>query len=137
VQFAQSASQHLEDEHVAREQERRDLRRRRGDSGAVGLRRGEDGHYRIGLTEGGEVASRSVIAASGARYRRLDVDHLERFEGVSVHYAATEVEAQRCEGEEVAVVGGELRWPGGIVPGGTHTQSLPPHKGSSPEQEHV
>ena len=31
---------------------------------------------------------------------------LERFEGVSVHYAATEVEAQRCEGEEVAVVGG-------------------------------
>jgi thioredoxin reductase (NADPH) len=47
-----------------------------------------------------------VIAASGARYRRLDVDRLERFEGVSVHYAATEVEAQRCEGEEVAVVGG-------------------------------
>ena len=47
-----------------------------------------------------------MIAASGARYRRLDVDRLERFEGVSVHYAATEVEAQRCEGEEVAVVGG-------------------------------
>src|SRR5215213_10644078 len=73
---------------------------------AVGLRRGEDGHYRIGLSEGGEVVARSVIAASGARYRRLDVDLLERFEGVSVHYAATEVEAQRCEGEEVAVVGG-------------------------------
>jgi thioredoxin reductase (NADPH) len=47
-----------------------------------------------------------VVAASGARYRRLDVDRLERFEGVSVHYAATEPEAQRCEGEEVAVVGG-------------------------------
>jgi thioredoxin reductase (NADPH) len=47
-----------------------------------------------------------VIAASGARYRRLDVDRLERFEGVSVHYAATEVEAQRCKGEDVAVVGG-------------------------------
>jgi len=73
---------------------------------AVGLRRGEDGHYRIGLSGGGEVVARSVIAASGARYRRLDVDLLERFEGVSVHYAATEVEAQRCEGEEVAVVGG-------------------------------
>jgi len=73
---------------------------------AVGLRRGEDGHYRIGLSEGGEVVARSVIAASGARYRRLDVDLLERFEGVSVHYAATEVEAQRCEGEEVAVVSG-------------------------------
>jgi thioredoxin reductase (NADPH) len=47
-----------------------------------------------------------VIAASGARYRRLDVDRLERFEGVSVHYAATEAEALRLESEEVAVVGG-------------------------------
>src|ERR671916_599926 len=72
---------------------------------AVGLRR-EDSHYRIELSEGGEVAARSVIAASGARYRRLDVPRLERFEGVSIHYAATEAEAQRCEGEEVAVVGG-------------------------------
>jgi len=73
---------------------------------AVGLRRGEDGHYRIGLSEGGEVVARSVIAATGARYRRLEVPRLERFEGVSVHHAATEAEAQRCEGEEVAVVGG-------------------------------
>jgi thioredoxin reductase (NADPH) len=72
---------------------------------AVGLKR-EDGYYRIELSEGGEVAARSVIAASGARYRRLDVPRLERFEGVSIHYAATEAEAQRCEGEEVAVVGG-------------------------------
>jgi thioredoxin reductase (NADPH) len=72
---------------------------------AVGLRK-EDGYYRIDLSEGDEVAARSVIAASGARYRRLDVARLERFEGVSVHYAATEVEALRCEGEEVAVVGG-------------------------------
>jgi thioredoxin reductase (NADPH) len=72
---------------------------------AVGLRR-EDGYYRIGLSEGGEVVARSVIAASGARYRRLDVPRLGLFEGVSIHYAATEAEAQRCEGEEVAVVGG-------------------------------
>src|SRR4028119_2052367 len=72
---------------------------------AVGLRK-ENDHYRIELSEGGEVAARSVIAATGARYRRLDVPGLERFEGVSVHYAATEAEAQRCEGEEVAVVGG-------------------------------
>jgi thioredoxin reductase (NADPH) len=73
---------------------------------AVGLRRREDGHYRIGLSEGDEVVARSVIAATGARYRRLEVPGLERFEGVSVHHAATEAEAQRCEGEEVAVVGG-------------------------------
>src|SRR5215210_2619834 len=72
---------------------------------AVGLRR-EDGYYRIGISEGGEFAGRSVIVATGARYRRLDVARLQRFEGVSVHYAATQAEAQRCEGEEVAVVGG-------------------------------
>jgi thioredoxin reductase (NADPH) len=72
---------------------------------AVSLRR-ENGHYRIELSEGGEVAARSVIAATGARYRRLEVPGLGRFEGVSVHYAATEAEAQRCEGEEVVVVGG-------------------------------
>jgi thioredoxin reductase (NADPH) len=72
---------------------------------AIGLRR-EEGHYLIGLLEGGEVAARSVIVASGARYRRLKVPSLGRFEGESVHYAATEAEAQRCEGEEVAVVGG-------------------------------
>ena len=72
---------------------------------AVGLRR-EDGRFRIELSEGGEVAARSVIAASGARYRRLEVPSLGRFEGVSVHYAATEAEARLCEGEEVAVVGG-------------------------------
>ena len=72
---------------------------------AVGLRR-EDGHYRMELSEGGEVTARTVIAATGARYRRLEVPRLGRFEGVSVHYAATEVETQRCEGEEVAVVGG-------------------------------
>jgi thioredoxin reductase (NADPH) len=72
---------------------------------ALGLRR-ENGYYRIELSEGSEVAARSVIAATGARYRRLEVPRLGRFEGVSVHYAATEAEAQRCEGEEVAVVGG-------------------------------
>jgi thioredoxin reductase (NADPH) len=62
--------------------------------------------YRIGLSEAGEVVARSVIVASGARYRRLEVPGLERFEGVSVHYAATAAEAQPFEGEEVAVVGG-------------------------------
>ncbi|MBA2714465.1 MAG: FAD-dependent oxidoreductase [Rubrobacteraceae bacterium] len=72
---------------------------------AVGLKR-VGGLYRIGLSEGGEVAARSVIVATGARYRRLDVPNLGRFESVSVHYAATQAEAQRCEGDEVAVVGG-------------------------------
>jgi thioredoxin reductase (NADPH) len=58
------------------------------------------------LSEGGEVLARSVIVATGARYRRLEVPGLELFEGVSVHYAATQAEAQPFEGEEVAIVGG-------------------------------
>jgi thioredoxin reductase (NADPH) len=59
---------------------------------AVGLRR-ENGHFSVALSEGGEVAGRSVIVTTGARYRRLDVPRLELFEGSSVHYAATEAEA--------------------------------------------
>jgi thioredoxin reductase (NADPH) len=73
---------------------------------AIGLQRREDDRFLIELFAGGEVTARSVIVASGARYRRLDVAGLGRFEGESVHYAATEAEAQRCEGEEVAVIGG-------------------------------
>lgn len=72
---------------------------------AVTLRR-ENGSFRLGLAEGGEIEARSVIAATGARYQRLAVPDLERFEGISVHYAATEAEAQRFEGQEVVVVGG-------------------------------
>jgi thioredoxin reductase (NADPH) len=72
---------------------------------AVDLTR-TDGHYRIQLLEGGQVLARSVIVATGARYRRLDIPHLERFEGESIQYAATEAEALRCEGQQVAVVGG-------------------------------
>ena len=66
----------------------------------------ENGCYKIRLSEGGKVRGNSVIVASGARYRRLDVPRLEEFEGLSVHYAATEAEAQMCAGDEVVVVGG-------------------------------
>lgn len=42
----------------------------------------------------------------GARYRRLGVDDLSRFEGAGVYYAATDLEARACGGEDVVVVGG-------------------------------
>src|SRR5918997_2477389 len=67
---------------------------------AVGLRR-ENGCYMVTLSEGGEVAGHSIIVATGARYRRPAVPRLEEFEGMSVHYAATEAEAQMCRGNEV------------------------------------
>src|SRR6202790_4153996 len=51
-------------------------------------------------------AARSVVIASGARYRRPAVANLEEFEGTSVHYWASPLEAKLCAGQEVALVGG-------------------------------
>jgi thioredoxin reductase (NADPH) len=47
-----------------------------------------------------------VILATGARYRRLDVPDLARFEGVGLYYAATQVEASHCADRPVVVIGG-------------------------------
>jgi len=52
------------------------------------------------------VQSRTVIVASGARYRRPDIPDLAEFEGAGVSYWASPIEARLCEGEEVALVGG-------------------------------
>jgi thioredoxin reductase (NADPH) len=50
--------------------------------------------------------ARSVVIASGARYRRLACTELDAFEGSSVHYWASPLEARLCAGQEVALVGG-------------------------------
>ena len=68
--------------------------------------REEAGHLVIGLGDGTEVAGRAVIVATGARYRRLDVDRLADFERTSVYYAATTMEARECAESPVVVVGG-------------------------------
>lgn len=65
-----------------------------------------DGRHLVRLEEGREVAARAVLLATGAQYRRLPVDRLEEFEGVTVFYSAGPPEAQRCTGSRVAVVGG-------------------------------
>ncbi len=62
--------------------------------------------YRLHLDNGDTVAARSVVIATGARYRKLDQVDYTRFEGQGVHYAATAMEATLCGGEEVVVVGG-------------------------------
>ena len=72
---------------------------------AVGLRE-RSGHLTVELSDGSEVAGRAVIAASGARYRRLDVDRIRDFEAKGVYYAATDLEARQCAGNPVVVVGG-------------------------------
>ncbi|HWZ33509.1 MAG TPA: FAD-dependent oxidoreductase [Bryobacteraceae bacterium] len=55
---------------------------------------------------GGSVQGRSIIVATGAAYRKLPLHNLAHFEGVGVYYGATFVEAQLCQGENVAIVGG-------------------------------
>ena len=62
--------------------------------------------YRIETTSGKTVEARSVIIATGVQYRRPPFPGLERFEGTSAHYAATNLEGQLCAGSEIAVVGG-------------------------------
>jgi thioredoxin reductase (NADPH) len=63
------------------------------------------GGYTLALADGEHVRARAVIIASGANYRRLAVDNLAAFEGSSVHYWASPVEARLCKDQEVAVVG--------------------------------
>jgi thioredoxin reductase (NADPH) len=57
------------------------------------------------LSTNERVSARSLVIASGARYRRLSIPNLEAFEGASVHYWASPLEAKLCAGQEVALVG--------------------------------
>ena len=61
--------------------------------------------WRLVLADKENVRARSVVIASGARYRRLQVDNLESFEGTGVHYWASPLEGRLCAGQEVALVG--------------------------------
>lgn len=61
--------------------------------------------YTLDVGDGETVRARTVVIASGARYRRLDVANLAQFEGTSVHYWASPIEARLCSGQEVALVG--------------------------------
>src|SRR5581483_8815638 len=60
----------------------------------------------LGMTDGSAVRARTVVIASGARYRRPAIEGIEALEGAGVSYWASAVEARLCEGEEVALVGG-------------------------------
>ncbi len=64
------------------------------------------GAFVLALEGGDEVRARSVVVASGARYRRPDLARLKEFEGRGVWYWASPIEARLCAGQEVALVGG-------------------------------
>jgi thioredoxin reductase (NADPH) len=62
--------------------------------------------FAVEIEGGTRVTARSIVIATGAHYRKLDVANLSRFEGAGIYYAATFVESQMCGDEEVIVVGG-------------------------------
>jgi thioredoxin reductase (NADPH) len=62
--------------------------------------------YAVEIDGGARVRARTVIIATGAEYRRVPLQNLQRFEGAGIYYGATFIEAQLCGGEEVIVVGG-------------------------------
>jgi thioredoxin reductase (NADPH) len=66
----------------------------------------DDGRYVVRLEEDHEIAARTVLLATGAQYRRLPVDGLSHYEGMSVFYAAGPPEAQLCGASRVGVIGG-------------------------------
>jgi thioredoxin reductase (NADPH) len=67
---------------------------------------GLDGGERVvTLDDGTRLRTRCVLVASGVEYRKLDVPGFADFEGAGIYYAATEMEARLCRGEEVVVVG--------------------------------
>jgi thioredoxin reductase (NADPH) len=65
----------------------------------------EDGLFAVRLDDKTTVRGRSVVLATGARYRTLGLPEEETFAGTGVYYAATELEARRCRDETVLVVG--------------------------------
>ena len=67
---------------------------------------GLDGELSLKLTDERRLRSRTVVIASGARYRRPAVPRLSEFEGRGVSYWASALEAKMCANAEVALVGG-------------------------------
>jgi thioredoxin reductase (NADPH) len=77
------------------------------------IHRGWEKPYAILRLDSGEiVTTKCLLIATGADYRRLNVERCERFEGKGVYYAATLAEGQTCRGAQVVLVGdpqGRLR----------------------------
>jgi thioredoxin reductase (NADPH) len=65
-----------------------------------------DGALRLEVEGGSPIRAKTVVVASGARYRRLAVANLEQFEGRGVWYWASPIEARLCVNETVILVGG-------------------------------
>src|SRR5205814_9184528 len=65
-----------------------------------------DGAFALKLDGGEALRARSVVVASGARYRRPEIENLDSFEGRGVWYWASPIEARLCADQDVVLVGG-------------------------------
>ncbi len=65
-----------------------------------------DGAFVLTLDGRDSLRARSIVVASGARYRRPEIENLDQFEGRGVFYWASPVEARLCAAQEVVLVGG-------------------------------
>jgi thioredoxin reductase (NADPH) len=73
---------------------------------AVELADGPEGMLRVDLDDGQHVLARTVVIATGARWRELQAEGVDRFRGAGVYHAAMATDAERCRDEDVIVVGG-------------------------------
>ncbi|HKE84185.1 MAG TPA: FAD-dependent oxidoreductase [Vicinamibacterales bacterium] len=67
---------------------------------------GPDPVHILELADGRRVRARTIVVATGARYRRPEIPNLAQFEGRGVSYWASPVEARLCRNEDVALLGG-------------------------------
>src|SRR4051794_2326614 len=65
-----------------------------------------DGAFALATECGQSLRAKSIVVASGARYRRPEIDNLDAFEGRGVWYWASPIEAKLCVGQDVVLVGG-------------------------------
>lgn len=73
---------------------------------AVELANGPEGLIRVDLDDGQYVLARSLVMATGAEWRLLDAEGIDRFMGAGVYHAAMPADAARAEGQTVVVIGG-------------------------------
>ena len=66
----------------------------------------EGNYFCIDATNQNQIKARAIIAATGANYKQLPIDNLEKYEGSGVYYSATGMNAASCQNELVGVIGG-------------------------------
>ena len=65
-----------------------------------------DGAFTLGLDDGDQIRAKAVVVASGARYRRPQIDRLSDYDGRGVWYWASPIEARLCKDQDIVLVGG-------------------------------